>query len=219
MACFQCIKPQMNRAHSNLTNIVHVLLMLLIAALAPACSTFVAYPGAPLPDEQVATVKCYSRYYFVYMAGCHVTAVDGCRPELSQIMSMTSKLLPGHHWIEFGAEEYFGGGGGVTDVCAFDFDFEVNHQYQIKAHSLEFEVGLIAKRSSALYKGSVIIEVTSPTGELQTKRVKTTCSFGGGSRSTLGYGHCVGVGLTPDGSHEWQKMLSYRPRWNDLPQQ
>jgi hypothetical protein len=171
----------MNRAHSNRTNIVRVLLVLLIAALSPACSTFVAYPGASLPDEQVATVKCYSRYYFVYIAECHITAVDGRRPGLSQIMSLTSKLLPGHHWIEFGAEQYFGGGGGVTDVCAFDFDFEPNHEYQIQAHSLEFEVGWMAKRSLTLYKGSVILEVTSPAGKSQTQRVNTTCSFGGGS--------------------------------------
>ncbi|MDP2240978.1 MAG: hypothetical protein Q8K18_12560 [Burkholderiales bacterium] len=171
----------MNPERPNRTNGFRLQLSLLIAALGPACANFVAYPGAPLPDAQVATVNCYSRNYLVFSASCHVTAVDGVRPVLSQIMNTTSKLLPGHHWVEFEAAQYFGGSGGVTDVCAFDFDFEADHQYQIKAHSLEFDVGWMQKHSPALYTGSFIIEITRSAGELQTQRVRTTCSFGGGS--------------------------------------
>jgi hypothetical protein len=171
----------MNKTNSGWLDIACVKLTLFAALLCSSCSTFVAYPGPALPDAQVATLKCFWRYYFVYIGECHVSAIDGQRPCISQLMSITSKLKPGGHWVEFGVEHYFGGGGGVTDVCAFDFDFEAGYQYQIKAHTLESDIGWMAKHSSDLFTGSISIEATSPTGQTQTHRVKTTCSFGGGS--------------------------------------
>jgi hypothetical protein len=173
--------PSMNKNNLNWINAICLNLTLFAAALCPGCSTFVAYSGPTLPDTQVATLRCYWRYYLVYIGECHVSAIDGRRPGISQIMGITSKLAPGNHWVEFGVEQYFGGGGGKTDVCAFDFDFEAGYQYQIKAHSLEFDVGWMAKHSPILYAGSVVVEATSPGGQSQAHKVNATCSFGGGS--------------------------------------
>lgn len=154
-------------------------MMFFATLLFSACSTFVAYPGPALPDSQVATLKCFWRYYFFYIGECHITAIDGQRRDISHLMSLTSKLKPGDHWAEFEVEHYFAGAGGTTDVCAFDFNFEAGYQYQIKAHSLESDIGWLAKHNSDLFTGSVSIEATSPTGQTRTHHVKTTCSPGG----------------------------------------
>lgn len=142
------------------------------------CGTFVAYTGPALPDEEVATIHCFWRYYFVYSTECHISAIDGQRPEISQLMSLASKLKPGNHWIEFGVEHYFGGGGGTRHVCAFDFDFEAGHRYQIKAHSFKPDAPWM---SGHLYTGTVAVEAVSPAGQSQKYQINTTCSFGGGS--------------------------------------
>lgn len=157
-------------------------MLALVSCMASACSTFVAYSGPELPDPEVATVECYSRYYFVYLESCSVTAIDGRRPGLSQLFSNTSKVTPGRHWLEIAFERYFGGGGGVTDVCAFDLDVNAGHVYRISAHSLKTDIGLLAKHSSpSFYSGSLDLGVTSPAEARETHQIKVTCSFGGGS--------------------------------------
>jgi len=147
-----------------------------------ACSNFVVYPGGELPDENVSTFNCYSRYYFVYMESCRVQAVDGVRPKISEMFSNTSKIVPGHHWVEVAFERYFGGGGGVTDVCAFDIDLKPAFIYQLKAHSLTTDIGQLAKHGHrGFYGGSIEIEITSNSIVPELNRVGVTCSFSGGS--------------------------------------
>ncbi len=158
-----------------------MMLMAFMAALSSACSTFVTYSDQNLPDTDIAVLKCFLCYYFVYISECHVSAIDGQRPEVSQLLGLTSKLKLGRHWVEFGIEHYFGGGGGITDVCAFDFDFDAGYQYQIKAHTLETDIGWMARRNVNLYTGTISIEAVDPAGQTQTYQTKTTCKFGGGS--------------------------------------
>lgn len=154
----------------------------LVCCLAGGCSTFVAYPGPPLPDSDVATLSCYSRYYFVYIESCRFQAVDGQRPKLSELFGNASKMTPGPHWFEVAFEKYFGGGGGVTDVCAFDMEVQSGYSYQIKAHSLQTDIGLLAKHDQrGFYGGSLTIEVTSPARTQETRQVAVTCNFAGGS--------------------------------------
>jgi hypothetical protein len=171
----------MNKANSRWSNLACIMLTFPMGSLSSSCRTFVTYSGPPLPDTQIATLKCFWRYYFVYIGECHVSAIDGRRPGISQLMSITSKLEPGHHWVEFGVEHYFAGGGGVTDACAFDFDFDAGYQYQIKAHSLETDIGWMAKHNTTLYTGKIAIEAVSSTGKTMMYQIKTTCSYGGGS--------------------------------------
>lgn len=155
---------------------------LLAASLCAGCATFVAYPGPPLPDAEVATITCFWRYYFVWIEECHISAVDGRRPKLSQLANLTTKLPPGRHWVEFGIERYFGGGGGKTDVCAMEHDFEAGHAYHLNAHSFEADISWMQKHGSDLYSGSIEIEETGPErGARKSYRLETTCSFGGGS--------------------------------------
>jgi len=147
-----------------------------------ACGTFVTYTGEELPDERVATVHCYSRYYFVYIESCRVQAVDGLRPGVSEMFGNTSKIRPGSHWIEIAFEKYFGGGGGVTDVCAFDMDLESNAVYQVKAHSLTTEISHLEKHGhSGFYGGSLDIEIAKATGTREVQRIHATCNPFGGS--------------------------------------
>lgn len=147
-----------------------------------ACSNFVTYPGDPRPDAEVSIFNCYSRYYFVYLESCRFQAVDGLRPKISEMFGNTSRILPGSHWIELAFERYFGGGGGVTDVCAFDITLQPGHVYQVKAHSLATDIGHLAKHGHrAFYGGSIDLEVTSPAKETEIRKVAVTCSFAGGS--------------------------------------
>ncbi len=147
-----------------------------------ACSNFVPYPGEESSDAEISTFNCYSRYYFVYMESCRFQAVDGLRPKISEMFGNTSKIVPGNHWIEVAFEQYFGGGGGVTDVCAFDIDLKPGYSYQIKAHSLTTDIGHLAKHGHrGFYGGSINIEITSPLMEQEFRSASVTCSFAGGS--------------------------------------
>lgn len=147
-----------------------------------ACSTFVTYAGDRLPDEKVATLHCYSRYYFVYIESCRFQAVDGLRPGVSEMYGNTSKILPGSHWVEIAFEKYFGGGGGVTDVCAFDIDLEPGAVYQVKAHSLTTEISHVAKHGHpGFYGGLLDMEITKPSGTTEARRIHVTCNPFGGS--------------------------------------
>lgn len=150
-----------------------------------ACGTFVTYPERDLPAAEVASFACYSRFYFVYIGSCRVQAVDGVRPGLSEMFGSTSKLLPGRHWIEVAFESYFGGGGGVTDVCAFDIDVQPGHAYRVKAHSLTTDIGHLAKHGHpGFYGGSIALEIETPEAPArapEVRQVAVTCSFAGGS--------------------------------------
>ncbi len=154
---------------------------MLAAWLCAGCGTFVAYPGPSLSDAEVATVTCFWRYYFVYLEECHVSAVDGRRPGVSEFANLTTKLTPGSHWVEFGIERYFGGGGGTTDVFVLEHDFEAGREYHVKAHSFESDMAWMQKHGGDLYTGSIEVEESGTAGETGTYRLETTCSFGGGS--------------------------------------
>jgi len=94
----------------------------------------------------------------------------------------TSRIAPGSHWIEVAFEKYFGGAGGVTDVCAFDIDLQAGYAYQIKAHSLATGIGHLAKHERrGFYSGSIDLEITSSSMEQELRHVGVTCSFAGGS--------------------------------------
>lgn len=166
----------------DITRILKKPMALCIFCGLSACGTFVTYTGTELPDEEVATFRCYSRYYFVYMESCSFQAIDGLRPGVSVMFGNTSKILPGSHWIEIAFEKYFGGGGGVTDVCAFDMDLEPNTGYQVLAHSLTTEISHLAKHQHRdFYGGAMDIEITKPSGAREIRRVHATCSPFGGS--------------------------------------
>jgi hypothetical protein len=145
-----------------------------------ACSNFVTYSGDERPDAEISTFSCYSRYYFVYMESCRFQAVDGLRPPISEMFGNNSKILPGSHWIEVAFESFCCGGGGVTDVCAFDIDLQPGYVYQIKAHSLTTEIGHLSKSGHrGFYKGSIDLEITLPSMVQELRQVGVTCGAGG----------------------------------------
>lgn len=132
-----------------------------------------------MPEAEAVTLKCYWRYYFLAMDECHVSAVDGHRTGALDFANMTARFAPGRRWIEFEMEYYFGGGGGTTDVCAFEHDFLAGHRYRILAHSFKTRTGSLQKRSTTLYGGSIDLEETGPDGEEVVHRPALTCSSGG----------------------------------------
>lgn len=154
---------------------------MLVALFSAGCGTFIVDPESARPDAERATLTCFWRFYFVYIEECHVSAVDGQRPGVLQFSSLTTRLMPGRHWVEFGLESYFGGGGGTTDVCAFEHEFAAGHEYHLQAHSFEADVSWLQKHGNLLYSGSIAIEERGPGGETRTYRLPTSCSFGGGS--------------------------------------
>ena len=145
-----------------------------------ACSTFVADSGRELADAQAVTVSCSARNLLIAMSGCQITAIDGQRPSLGELFNWSGKLAPGRHWIEIELSQFFGGGGGTTDVCALEADFGAGRHYVILSQSATFDIGWAAKHSGALYTGSVLL-TSGAAGAEQEDRVRMTCSFGGGS--------------------------------------
>ncbi|MBI2308008.1 MAG: hypothetical protein HYU78_11980 [Rhodocyclales bacterium] len=147
-----------------------------------ACGHFVTYAEHDLPDAEIASVACYSRYYFVYIESCRIQAIDGLRPELSEMFGNTSKMLPGSHWVEVAFESYFGDGGGVTDVCAFDIELRPGAAYRIQAHSLKTAIGHLAKHGhQGFYGGSIELAMEAPAHAQEIRQIPVTCSFAGGS--------------------------------------
>jgi hypothetical protein len=158
---------------------VKTLAAILAGALVSACGTFVVNTGHPLSEAEAVTLKCFWRYYFVSIDECHVSAVDGHRPGALQFANITAQFPPGHRWVEFEMERYFGGGGGTTDVCAFEHDFLAGHRYQIVAHSFKPNIAWLQKHTTTLYTGSIDLEETRADGSVVVHRPALICSFGG----------------------------------------
>lgn len=147
-----------------------------------ACGEFVTYPDRGIPPTEVAAFSCYTRFYVVYLESCSIQAVDGARPGISELFGNTSRILPGSHWLEVAFERYFGGGGGITDVCAFDMNLLPGYGYQIKAHSLQTDLDHLDKHDrQSFYGGSIDVAAISPSGQEDLRHVSATCNFGGGS--------------------------------------
>jgi len=150
----------------------------LVASLASGCGTFVAYPGEARPEQEIATLECYTRYYVVYLGSCGITAVSGKRSD-AILPATRAEFEPGRHWFEVAFEGYFGGGGGVSDVCAFELDTQAGHRYRVIAHGLHTTVGL-ARHGATLYSGTLQIADDAPSGASETRTVAVTCRpFGG----------------------------------------
>jgi hypothetical protein len=166
----------------RMVSIVRWVVLIAATCYLSACSTFTPYPEELFSAKDASTFNCYTRYYFVFMGGCKFQAIDGKRTKVSEMFSTTAKIPPGSHWLELAFESYFGGGGGVTDVCAFDYDTKGGYSYQVMAHSLRTDIGHLAKHGRlGFYGGGVDIEVSSPLGKREVQRVSVTCSFSGGS--------------------------------------
>ena len=152
-------------------------LLVISCCVLSACGTFKTYPGATLPDREVATVRCYFRFYLVAETHCRFTAVDGLRTGLSQIETETTKILPGSHWIEMEFERAAAGGAG-GDICALDLDVQPGYVYQIKAGSLHKNIKWYEK-PRGLFAGSVDVRAIPPSGTAEDRQIAVTC--GGGS--------------------------------------
>jgi hypothetical protein len=147
-----------------------------LLTLLAACSTLETYPEQPeRSDAEIAVLKGYNRFYFIYWEQADVSSVDGKRAGFPWSVSSV-KLLPGRHWIEITQQRYFGGGGGYA-VCAFESDFEAQHLYQLKAHSSASEGHWYENRPQP-YKGSISIVVSAPGKARQTVTVTTECADG-----------------------------------------
>jgi hypothetical protein len=145
-------------------------------ALLTACGTLETGADRELPDTGIAILEGYKRFYVLYYEQGDISAVDGKRPDnlLGYVNSV--RLLPGGHWIEIQLERYAFGGGGPFAICAFRFQFEAQRRYQIKAHSLTADVGLLAHPSHSPYKGSISLETSTPGGQEKTENVAAVCT-------------------------------------------
>ena len=145
-------------------------------ALLAACGTLETGADRELPDTGIAVLEGYKRFYVLYYEQGDISAVDGKRPDnlLGYVNSV--RLLPGGHWIEIQLERYAFGGGGPFAICAFRFQFEARHRYQIKAHSLTADVGLLAHPSHSSYKGSISLETSTPGGTEKIENVAAVCA-------------------------------------------
>jgi len=164
---------------ARLLNVPAVLLAAIASVLAGGCGTFVSPAAERLPEAERVTLQCYWRFYGVYIGACHVSSVDGRRTGVLDAANITTKLAPGHIWVEFSMESYFGGGGGVTDVCAFEHDFLAGHRYRIVAHTIKRDVGWLRRFEIPLYTASIDLEATSPRGAIVIHRPALTCASSG----------------------------------------
>lgn len=165
-----------DRTVAELKSIGKAVTLALVSCMVLACSTYVAYSGPELPDAEVGTVNCYSRFYGVASESCLVRAIDGRGPDsLLRLFSNTSKLTPGRHWLNIEIDSYLIGPGYAA--CGFDLDVKAGHIYQIRAHSLKPEGGWLPKLSRGFFYGaSLELDVTSLAEERETRRVTATCN-------------------------------------------
>ncbi len=152
-------------------------LSLWMLALLAACGTLETGADRELPDTKIAVLEGYKRYYVLYYEQGDISAVDGKRPDNILRYVNSVRLLPGEHWIEIKLARYAFGGGGPFAICAFRFRFEAQHRYQIKAHSLKADVGLLAHPSHTPYKGSISLETSAPGGGEKTENVAAVCTI------------------------------------------
>lgn len=149
--------------------------LLLPAGLA-SCSTIETGVAPGQPNLEDATIEGYRRFYVLYYELGGISAVDGKRPGGFVGYADTVRLPPGEHWIEIKFERYAFGGGGSYATCAFKFRFEAQHRYQVKAHSLKADVGLLAHPLHDPYIGSITLGVSAPEGFEKTEDVATLCA-------------------------------------------
>lgn len=159
------------------------LTLALASCLVLACSTYQAYQGPELPDADVGTINCYTRFYFIMAESCHVSMVDGRGSrDLSTIGSNTTKLTPGRHWLNIEIYSNLGGAGGSL-TCGFELDVQAGHVYQIKAHSMKPDGGLFGMKFSPgfFFPASIELDLASLAGERETRRIPATCHANLGS--------------------------------------
>jgi hypothetical protein len=179
--------------------------------------TFISNPELLDPAAGSATLHCYSRVYLVYLSSCSVTAVDGHRTTAREVFSLTTRLAPGTRWVEFQTQNYFGGSGGTSEVCAFTADFQEGREYQIKAHSLGLDpVPAGNPDLLPLQTGKIVVQSKASGGALDEVTVPVTCSHGGGSlcRSTSDCAASRSIGCVPQGSHAFGRCETVLPKMN-----
>jgi hypothetical protein len=132
-------------------------------------------------DSGVAVVKGSSRERIFYWQKADIVAVDGKRFAHSIFTSTVNsiRLEPGSHWVEFNIETGNFVGGFNIRACAFEFDFRPYYGYQIRVESVSYEVPWFEMVVLQRYKGSMLIEASSPDGHAVSLTVATTCTVGG----------------------------------------
>lgn len=191
-------------------NIRRALFCLLLPAGLASCGTIETGVAPDQPDSEVATLEGYRRYYLLYYEQGDISAVDGRRPDGFTGYTHAVRLPPGEHWIEIKLERYAFGGGGPYATCAFRFRFEARHSYQIKAHSLKADVGLLAHPLHDPYRGLITLNISAPERPDKTEDVATICATphqilcvsdpdcGSGRHCDIQPGHEFGVCKWPD---------------------
>lgn len=157
--------------------IIRASVYFLLISLLAACGTLDTGVDPERPESEIAFLEGYKRYYVLYYEQGDISSVDGKRPGGILRYVNAVKLLPGEHWVEIRLERYVLGGGGPYATCAFKFQFEAQHRYQIEAHSLKADVGLLAHPLYTPYKGSISIEISTPDSHVRTESVTAVCTI------------------------------------------
>ncbi len=100
--------------------------------LAPACTPFVALNQGTTPDLDLAELRCFAT---LFNQECHVTAIDGQRPDEWTRYRLTSLFPPGPHWLEITFRN--NGFRPSAEVCAFEFDAQPAFVYYVRMNTLE----------------------------------------------------------------------------------
>lgn len=150
-----------------------ILLAFMALCLTTGCGTFTPYPELEIPEDQIATLKCYWRDYFLYSDDCTIRSVDDRETGVSEMFSRSAKIPPGNHKVVIDRTTAFAGGIG-GGVCSFKFNFEAGFTYQIKAHSFESDS---LWWEAGFNHGTMEINATSAESTSQIQKVKITCGF------------------------------------------
>jgi hypothetical protein len=151
------------------------LLAVLLLILCSACGTFVAHSVPAGAYDEIVDLRCYARYYFVYIEECHITSVDGLRPGLGKLLNLGAELSPGRHSVGFVTDTTISFLGVRHDYCTFEHDFRAGHRYRMVANSLEYDQkGGV--NNPAVNNASVELEQSGPDGAASTQRIALFCS-------------------------------------------
>lgn len=121
-------------------------------ALLGGCGTATTYDGPELPEEEVAVLEGYWRYYLLAMRIVQITKVDG-KPALATSPVTRVMLSAGRHSVELQVGTILGE-AGLTTRCSFAAQFERGHRYRIRSFDDSVDGDDITIEVQALYHDS-----------------------------------------------------------------
>jgi len=126
-------------------------------AFLAGCVLHETYGGPGVPENDLAVVQGYWHYLLLYDEEMHIVSVDGRRESGNKgwPYAYSISLPSGKHWLELAVLR----NSGELARCAFEWRFEAQTRYKIKA--LHHDQFLLAHPASSPFAASISMEMAA----------------------------------------------------------